>query len=63
MLVEGFLFSPFGFQWVAEKTKGRIQAGDVTSISIKLLRKGGPNAVCEQLCSLEKVKRIISFIP
>ncbi|XP_038878743.1 uncharacterized protein LOC120070914 isoform X2 [Benincasa hispida] len=41
-------------QWVEEKTAGRIQAGTVASISIQLLRKGGPDAVCEHLCSLEK---------
>lgn len=41
-------------EWVEEKSKGRIQANNVTSISIQLLRKGGPNAVCEHLCSLQK---------
>ncbi|XP_065849277.1 uncharacterized protein [Euphorbia lathyris] len=41
-------------EWVEEKTKGRIQANTVASISIELLRKGGPNAVCELLCSLKK---------
>ncbi|CAH9075882.1 unnamed protein product [Cuscuta epithymum] len=41
-------------EWVEEKTRGRIQAGAVSSITIHLLRKGGPNAVCEHLCSLKK---------
>ncbi|KAG5536078.1 hypothetical protein RHGRI_023758 [Rhododendron griersonianum] len=41
-------------EWVEEKTRGRIQANCVTSISIQHLRKGGPNAVCEHLCSLQK---------
>lgn len=43
------------FQWVEEKTGGRVPANSVASISIQLLRKGGPEAVCERLCSLEKV--------
>lgn len=41
-------------EWVEEKTKGRVQANSVASISIQLLRKGGPGAVCEHLCSLPK---------
>ncbi|KAL3630490.1 hypothetical protein CASFOL_023474 [Castilleja foliolosa] len=41
-------------EWVEEKTGGRIQASSVASISIELLRKGGPGAVCERLCSLKK---------
>ncbi|GMQ11556.1 hypothetical protein CsSME_00054150 [Camellia sinensis var. sinensis] len=41
-------------EWVEEKTGGRTQASSVASISIQLLRKGGPNAVCEHLCSLRK---------
>ncbi|KMZ56084.1 hypothetical protein ZOSMA_99G00140 [Zostera marina] len=41
-------------EWVEEKTKGRISANTVASVSIKLLRKGGPIAVCEYLCSLPK---------
>ncbi|KAK9925739.1 hypothetical protein M0R45_023006 [Rubus argutus] len=41
-------------EWVEEKTAGRIPASSVTSISIQLLRKGGPDAVCEHLCSLQK---------
>ncbi|KAK9266179.1 hypothetical protein L1049_027244 [Liquidambar formosana] len=41
-------------EWVEEKTVGRISASNVTSISIQLLRKGGPDAVCEHLCRLQK---------
>ncbi|GAB4860535.1 hypothetical protein Ancab_035695 [Ancistrocladus abbreviatus] len=41
-------------EWVEEKTRGRIPASSVASISIELLRKGGPDAVCERLCSLVK---------
>ncbi|KAF3437146.1 hypothetical protein FNV43_RR19899 [Rhamnella rubrinervis] len=41
-------------EWVEEKTGGRIPASSVTSISIQLIRKGGPDAVCECLCSLQE---------
>ncbi|KAG9148435.1 hypothetical protein Leryth_016916, partial [Lithospermum erythrorhizon] len=41
-------------EWVEEKTGGHISASHVTSISIPLLRKGGPDAVCTRLCSLQK---------
>ncbi|XP_042503189.1 uncharacterized protein LOC122080300 [Macadamia integrifolia] len=41
-------------EWVEEKTKGRVPASSVASISIHLLRKGGPSAVCEHLCRLNK---------
>lgn len=41
-------------EWVEEKTVGRIPAFTVISISIQLLRKGGPDAVCECLCKLQK---------
>ncbi|KAL1339273.1 hypothetical protein AAHE18_U023800 [Arachis hypogaea] len=40
--------------WVEEKTGGRIPASTVASVSIELLRKGGPDAVCQHLCSLKK---------
>ncbi|XP_057547282.1 uncharacterized protein LOC130825855 isoform X2 [Amaranthus tricolor] len=52
--------SAFGYkssnlrEWVEEKTQGRTAANKVASVSIELLRKGGPDAVCEHLCSLEK---------
>ncbi|CAI9113691.1 OLC1v1014344C1 [Oldenlandia corymbosa var. corymbosa] len=41
-------------EWVEEKTGGRVPAGSVASISIQLIRKGGPDAVCEHLCNLKK---------
>uniref|UniRef100_A0A1J3JEJ0 Putative oxidoreductase YgbJ n=1 Tax=Noccaea caerulescens TaxID=107243 RepID=A0A1J3JEJ0_NOCCA len=41
-------------EWVEEKTAGRIPANSVESISIQLIRKGGPDAVCEFLCSFKK---------
>ncbi|RAL50106.1 hypothetical protein DM860_007780 [Cuscuta australis] len=41
-------------EWVEEKTRGRIPASVVSSITIHLLREGGPNAVCEHICSLKK---------
>ena len=46
-----------------EKTAGRIPASSVASISIQLLREGGPDAVCEHLCSLEKVLYVGVFMP
>ncbi|KAL6576382.1 hypothetical protein OROHE_000163 [Orobanche hederae] len=45
-------------EWMEEKTGGRIPAGSVSSISIQLLRKGGPGAVCEPLCSLKRVNTL-----
>ncbi|XP_068664392.1 uncharacterized protein [Aristolochia californica] len=41
-------------EWVEEKTRGRVPARSVASISIQLLRSGGPSAVCEHLCGLPK---------
>ncbi|KAL6631355.1 hypothetical protein ACP70R_028205 [Stipagrostis hirtigluma subsp. patula] len=41
-------------QWVEEKTRGRISENQVSTISISLLRKEGPNAVCQRLCSMKK---------
>ncbi|KAF9667517.1 hypothetical protein SADUNF_Sadunf15G0031400 [Salix dunnii] len=43
-------------EWVEEKTRGRIPASSVSSISINLLRKGGPDAVCDTLCNLQKAE-------
>ncbi|XP_020519523.1 uncharacterized protein LOC18428679 isoform X2 [Amborella trichopoda] len=40
--------------WIEEKTKGRIPANTVASISIDLLRREGPAAVCKFLCNLHK---------
>jgi uncharacterized protein YgbK (DUF1537 family) len=37
--------------WVEEKTNGLVKAKDVLSISLKLLREGGPEAVAEELLS------------
>lgn len=44
-------------KWVEEKTGGRILSSSVVSISIQLLRKGGPDAVFEHLCGLPKVRK------
>ncbi len=41
-------------EWVAEKTKGRVKADDVASVSLETIRFGGPQAVCEQLIGLAK---------
>eukprot|EP00850_Spirogloea_muscicola_P008837 SM000048S16549 [mRNA] locus=s48:290297:303770:- [translate_table: standard] len=41
-------------QWVEEKTQGAVAASEVASISIETIRRGGPTAVCEQLCALKK---------
>jgi uncharacterized protein YgbK (DUF1537 family) len=47
----------FGFKnsnlkaWVAEKTRGAVKAEDVRSISLDLLREGGPEAIAETLSS------------
>ncbi|KAI0524860.1 hypothetical protein KFK09_004250 [Dendrobium nobile] len=41
-------------EWVEEKTKGRVPASSVASVSIDLLRKVGPDGVCNYLCSLKK---------
>ena len=48
----------FGYQnshlpsWVEEKTKGRVKAGEVCSIPLGLIRRGGPDEVRKHLCSL-----------
>lgn len=41
-------------EWVAEKTKGQVSLGDVTSVSLKALRRGGPAQVREQLLKLAR---------
>ena len=38
--------------WVAEKTSGQTAAKDVTSVSISMLRSGGPEAVSDLLMTL-----------
>ncbi len=53
----------FGYQnanlklWVEEKTKGRVKAADVRSVSLETIRIGGPQQVCEllQTCSPSSV--------
>ena len=40
-------------EWVEEKTKGRIPAKDVLSLSLQDLREGGPNRVIERLTDLQ----------
>ncbi|MGH2544860.1 MAG: four-carbon acid sugar kinase family protein, partial [Ardenticatenaceae bacterium] len=50
--------SAFGFrasnlkEWVEEKTRGRVKASDVVSISIDDIRQGGPQRVTERLVEL-----------
>eukprot|EP00850_Spirogloea_muscicola_P009016 SM000049S16787 [mRNA] locus=s49:705014:718463:- [translate_table: standard] len=41
-------------QWVEEKTQGAVAANEVASISIETIRRGGPTAICEQLCAVKK---------
>ncbi|KAL2644219.1 hypothetical protein R1flu_011806 [Riccia fluitans] len=41
-------------KWVEEKTEGKVLAEDVASVSLELIRKEGPDAVCRKLCSLKK---------
>lgn len=36
-------------KWVEEKTDGSVKAADLRSVSLDMLRKGGPEAVAEQL--------------
>lgn len=49
----------FGFtrsnlkEWVAEKTKGRILADAVTSVSLIDIRRGGPERVCDVLSGVK----------
>ena len=40
--------------WVEEKSDGRIRAENVVSISIELIRRGGPNQVCQTLTGLHR---------
>lgn len=50
----------FGYQhanlknWVEEKTKGRVRASEVNSISIEDIREGGPQVVSEKLKACSK---------
>ena len=43
-------------EWIEEKYKGRLSAGDVVSISIEDIREGGPDKVERILTNLEKGK-------
>lgn len=38
--------------WVAEKSQGRISAEQVSSVSIETIRRGGPDALAEQIKNL-----------
>lgn len=38
--------------WVAEKTGGTVPADHVAAVSLETIRRGGPDAVAEQLCAL-----------
>jgi len=55
----------FGFEhsdlkaWVVEKIGGAIESRDVRSISLKLLREGGPEAVAETLAGVLKGMPVI----
>uniref|UniRef100_A0A6N2MP74 Uncharacterized protein n=1 Tax=Salix viminalis TaxID=40686 RepID=A0A6N2MP74_SALVM len=40
--------------------RGRIPASSVSSISINLLREGGPDAVCDTLCNLQKLMQQVN---
>jgi len=48
----------FGFKnsnlkaWVEEKTNGAVKAGDVQSVSLSMLREGGPEAVANKLLNI-----------
>ncbi len=39
--------------WVEEKTRGMVSASDVVSISLQLIREGGPDSVLEQLMHMK----------
>jgi len=40
--------------WVEEKSGGRLRAADVASLSLRLIREGGPEAVTQHLLALPK---------
>jgi len=52
--------SAFGYRsshlpaWVEEKTAGRVRAADVATLSLDLIRRGGPVAVAEKLRALPR---------
>jgi len=45
--------------WVEEKTGGKVKAGEVYSISIETIRRGGPEAVTEELMHVSGRKPVI----
>jgi uncharacterized protein YgbK (DUF1537 family) len=45
--------------WVEEKTEGAIKSGDVFSISIEVLREGGPEAVTQFLTGVDEGRVVI----
>lgn len=45
--------------WVEEKTKGKVNASDVYSVSIEVIRKGGPDAVTEELLKVSNGRPVI----
>jgi uncharacterized protein YgbK (DUF1537 family) len=55
----------FGFRhsdlrsWVAEKARGRVNAGAVRSISIETIRRGGPHSVLRALLNLPRGAYVI----
>ena len=46
--------------WVMEKSRGRVESKDVRSISLKLLREGGPEAVARTLSGIFNVTPVIA---
>jgi uncharacterized protein YgbK (DUF1537 family) len=41
-------------EWVEEKTQGRVRAADVASVSLEMIRRGGPDEICRHLQSLPR---------
>jgi uncharacterized protein YgbK (DUF1537 family) len=56
----------FGFRhsnlkdWVVEKTRGKVQSKDVYSLSLTLLREGGPTAVSEVLLNVSNQASVVA---
>ena len=46
-------------EWVAEKSEGRVQAGEVVSVGLREIREGGPDAVMTRLLSAGQERRVI----
>lgn len=47
-------------KWVEEKTAGKVQAGEVISLSLKTIRQGGPDAVTAELMKASAGTIVIS---